>query len=128
MVVLVAASLVMFEWYGPKGTITVEIEGKPGLTLVGSAVVDGEERPIRNTLPAKLTYEARALTFRIVPMERDLLDISLDVKIKVNGETAASSGGYGLKGEVFRPALLPSWRLNAFVSPMNKAEIAGLQK
>ena len=128
VIVLIVASLAMFEWYGPKATITVEIDGKPGLAMVGTVTIDGEVRPIRTTLPAKLIYEARELTFRIVPSDRDRFAISNEVDIKVNGEPAAHNSGYGLKGEVFRPPLLPSMRLTALVFSMNEAEIAALQK
>ena len=83
---------------------------------------------ITTTLPAKLTYQARTLTFMIVPSERDRFAISNEVEIKIDGEKVASNAGYGLKGEVFCPPLAPSMRMNALVFHMNEAEIETLQK
>jgi hypothetical protein len=119
LILLIAGSFVILEWFGPSPRVSLEINGEAGLRVIGEAIVDGRRQRLDATLPAKFTLDGKRVLFRLVSAE-DRKDSPLQGRVLCNGaEQMSATAAPGISGELYRPLLLPAKRtmISSFQAP-----------
>jgi hypothetical protein len=107
LILLIAGSIVILEWFGPSPRVSLEVNGEAGLRVIGEAVVDGRRQRLDATLPAKFTLDGKRVLFRLLSAE-DRKDSPLQGRVLVNGvEQMSATATPGISGELSRSLLLP---------------------
>ena len=67
VVLLLAAGAAAAAWFArpKKVAVTVEVSGTPGLTVKGTAEVDGNTQELTGTVPTKFVLEGSRMTFSL---------------------------------------------------------------
>ena len=113
LVVLIAGSLVIIEWFGPQRTIELQFTGEAGWSLVGEIEVDGKIQAVEEKLPAKFKFQARQLRFALVAPESKP-DQQIGIRLMVDDGFFVGGSAPGVRGEVYAPRLLGSLRERAW--------------
>ncbi len=112
---LLAGTILILDQFGPPRTYVLEIDSKPGMEIVGELEADGAARKIEETLPAKITVEARRIAFAFVPKEGKAdagfgFTLTVDGTVLVGGKI---SGPPGIVGHAYKPRVF--WRRPEFL-------------
>lgn len=97
---------VLIEFFGPRRTIELRLDGTPDVVVVGHVDIDGVRHPVKETIPARLTYQARRVSFTL-KIDPPKLEHELRLRTLIDGvdQLSASVAGGGVYGEVFEPIL-----------------------
>ena len=110
----------------PLREISVSVDGTPGQSVVASFDVDGKRHEEKRELPTTFKYEARKVTFTVIP-ENSPSEDYLNVKAHLDDKHILfCRDRNGVQGNVTAPSLLGLGGNNTGIGGMRPDEIASL--
>ena len=134
VVLLIAGTFVILEYFGPPRVYLLDFSGKPGMEVVGYVDEDGVKTDMKLTLPTQVKLRGKHISFAFVARDPALDREGLRVKVNVDGAhvtdvTVSSVTTWkGLRGQLHRPRLLTSLRGNLMFRGNTPEEIAQIRK
>lgn len=118
---LIAIQSTMF--VRPSRKITIQVDGAPGQSVVASFEVDGKWHKELQALPANFTFQARDVSFAVIP-DGDSNDDYLVVNAYRDDEIILTCRGKnGVKGKVMVSSLLGLGSTNNGIGGMRPDEV-----
>ena len=125
MSLVIGASLVLAQII-PYRVITIEVTGIEGQAVYAQVTVDGGTRDFTTTLPTRLTYEAKRLSFQFIPT-RPSRDRQITVKTYVNNVSSTTCTSKAVKGGYNGPGVFGLGKRQEWIGGLSAVELAPSQ-
>lgn len=121
---LIAIQSTMF--VRPRREIRIDVDGAPGQSVVASFVVDGKRHKESKELPANFTFQARDVSFTLIPDKNQRESYLLVKAYRDDRNILSCRDENGVKGRVMVSSLLGLGSTNNGIGGMLPDEVARL--